>query len=569
MGTETIFLYIISIVTAYISYNMVRSQRDFNFICYAGMIMSISFWALGLGLFISTNSVLMASWFAKIYYIAAMGIISFFLLFTLSFPNSKPSSRFAQIFVMAITTLLAMTIAYTDGFILKDIIMSVPKKVEISMFGYLTFSSIVFVFLCWAYVNLVLSYYKNIKNVAIKKQLSFIIKGSGFAYVFGLWFNLVLPVYNYSYIWAGPIFGLILVMVVLYGIYRHKLFDTKVITVELFTFTLWLFIFLRAIISSTRNDQVGNFVLLVPTTIIGVFLVRSVRQEIKARNQIEKLAEDLEEVNVQLRKIDEQKSEFVSLASHRIRGPLATIKGYSSMVSEGDFGEITPAQKEAVQTIFQSTENLVTIVGDYLDISSIEQGKMQYAFSIFNLEDLVKEVVESYKPMISKAGLNFSYRTTAERHVKEDDPGIIHSILTAPQKESYKVISANFKPDKWIVNADKGKIRQVISNIIDNSIKYTPHGHVNIELKQVTGIDNILSLELVVSDTGVGIHPDVIPKLFQKFTRAPDASKTNIIGTGLGLYVAKEIIEAHHGDIWATSPGLDKGSAFHIRLVTL
>ncbi len=569
MGTETIFLYIIAIVTAYISYNMIKGQRDFNFICYTGMIMSISFWALGLGLFISTDSEILASWFAKIYYIAAIGIISFFLLFTLSFPGSQPKSKIAQVFVVLATTLLAMTIAHQEGFILKDIIMSAPKKVEISMFGYLTFSSIVFVFLCWAYINLILSYYRNINDKAIKKQLSFIIKGSGFAYVFGLWFNLVLPVYNYSYIWAGPIFGLILVMVVLYGIYRHKLFDTKVITVELFTFTLWLFIFLRAIISTTRNEQIGNFVLLIPTTIIGVFLVRSVRQEIRARNQIEKLAEDLENVNVQLRKIDEQKSEFVSLASHRIRGPLATIKGYSSMVSEGDFGDITPAQKEAVQTIYQSTENLVTIVGDYLDISSIEQGKMQYAFSIFNLEELVKEVVESFRPMILNTGLGFSYTTTAERHIKEDEPSIIHSILTAPQKDSYKVIPANFKPDKWIVNADKGKIRQVISNIVDNSIKYTPKGNVKIELKQVTGIDNVLYLELVVSDTGVGIHPDVIPKLFQKFTRAPDASKTNIIGTGLGLYVAKEIIEAHHGDIWATSPGLDKGSSFHIKLATM
>jgi signal transduction histidine kinase len=114
-----------------------------------------------------------------------------------------------------------------------------------------------------------------------------------------------------------------------------------------------------------------------------------------------------------------------------------------------------------------------------------------------------------------------------------------------------------------MVNADKGKIKQVLGNIIDNSIKYTPTGGIHVWITAKIPEKKIL---ISISDTGVGIHPEVLPKLFAKFTRAPDASKTNILGTGLGLYVAKKMIEAHHGRIWAESAGPGKGSTFFVEL---
>jgi signal transduction histidine kinase len=115
------------------------------------------------------------------------------------------------------------------------------------------------------------------------------------------------------------------------------------------------------------------------------------------------------------------------------------------------------------------------------------------------------------------------------------------------------------------VNADQGKIKQVLSNLIDNSVKYTPKGSVHVWITHSSPKKVLLS----ISDTGVGINPDVLPRLFEKFTRAPDASKTNIMGTGLGLYVAKKMIEAHHGRIWAESAGQGKGSSFFIELDTI
>ena len=155
---------------------------------------------------------------------------------------------------------------------------------------------------------------------------------------------------------------------------------------------------------------------------------------------------------------------------------------------------------------------------------------MQYNFEHFDLAEEVETVVTELRPTIEKARLTMSF---------DVDKNVNYS-----------------------VDGDRGKIKQVIGNIIDNSIKYTPHGGIHVWLTRKAN-NKIL---LTVSDTGVGIKPEVLPNLFEKFSRAPDASRTNIIGTGLGLYIAKKMIEAHHGRIWAESVGEGKGSSFFIEL---
>ncbi len=315
-----------------------------------------------------------------------------------------------------------------------------------------------------------------------------------------------------------------------YGILKHQLFNVKIITTQFITFGLWIFILIRAFLSDTSKDFVLNMGLLTISIIFGLFLIKSIKKEIENREKIERLANDLSAANERLKELDGQKNEFVSVASHQLRGPLTAVKGYASMILEGDFGELVPTVKEAVEKIYKSTQDLVVVVGDYLDVSRIEQGRMQYDFSNFDLKELVGTVVNELRPSLEKANLTMTFDST---------PGIL-----------------------YMVNADKGKIKQVIGNIIDNSIKYTPKGGIHVWLSPKPNGKVLIS----ISDTGVGIHPDVIPKLFAKFTRAPNASETNILGTGLGLYVAKKMVEAHNGRVWAESPGPGKGSTFFIEL---
>lgn len=256
-----------------------------------------------------------------------------------------------------------------------------------------------------------------------------------------------------------------------------------------------------------EKDSIVNIV-----NVIAVALDRSI------------LDQQLKEANDKLKELDKQKTEFVSIASHQLRSPLTAIKGYSSLILEGSFGPISDKVKEAVDVVFQSSQKLVLVIEDFLDITRIELGKMKYEMNKVDLQEIVGQVVNELRHSVESHDLELQYETAGAKY--------------------------------WILG-DKGKISQVVGNMIDNAMKYTKAGTISVS---VSGDKD--SVRLKVKDTGVGISPDTITKLFQKFARAKGASKVNITGTGLGLFVAKQIVDAHKGKIWAESEGIGKGSTF-------
>ncbi len=338
----------------------------------------------------------------------------------------------------------------------------------------------------------------------------------GTAYTTSLYGLFVLPVF----------LALIIISIV-----RYKMFEIKNIVTQLLVYVLIILVATQFLFLENSTNKILNSITLLLSVCFGYLLIKNIKQERVYIQNIENLASNLEHANTRLKELDQQKSEFVSLASHQLRGPLAAIKGYASMLIEGDVGELTKEVKDVIETIYKSTQALVVIVGDYLDVSRIEQGTMKYDFVDFDVKTLAETVITEMKPNIKIEELKLSFEA---------------------------------EPADYMINADQGKIKQVFSNLIDNSIKYTKKGAINVSLKR-TGD----TIRFAVKDNGVGILPEVLPRLFEKFTRAPDASKTNIMGTGLGLYVAKKMIEAHHGRIWAESPGKDKGSTFNVELEAL
>ncbi len=530
MELKSILLFIVALISAYLSLFLVRGKRNYSNIVFAMFILSVGIWALGVSFFNISNDVSSALLIARFYYFAAAAIPAFFLLFSFTFPKDLKVRFFFQLISFLPFVLIAAACLLTNNFILLDVHLGSPKTVVLNTSGYLIYSTYFVVTLLLAYVNLIRSYIQNREDKELRSQLKLLIIGTIIPYLGGAFFNLILPWYTYQYIWIGPLFGLTVCFVVLYAILKHRLFDIKVITAEIFAFTLCLFILLRAIVTLDQQEEFINFGLFLFSIVMSYFLVRSVRKEIEAREKVEAVEKDLEQANVHLQELDQQKSEFVSLASHQLRGPLTAVKGYASMLLDDDFGPVKGEVRDAVDKIYKSTQDLVVVVGDYLDVSRIEQGRMQYDFSEFDMRDLIATIVTELRPNIERAKLtmDFDYDSTGD----------------------------------FALVADQGKIKQVIGNIIDNAIKYCPKGGIHIWLAHKP--DN--KILITISDTGVGIHPDVLPRLFEKFTRAPDASKTNIMGTGLGLYVARKMIEAHHGRIWAESPGQGMGSSFFIEL---
>lgn len=334
---------------------------------------------------------------------------------------------------------------------------------------------------------------------------------------------------NWEYAQYG-LFGMpIFIGLLSYLIIKYRTFNTKIIGAQALVVALIILIGSTLLVDDPFLSKVIISITLIMIIGLGYTLSHSVQKEVEQREKIEKLAKDLEKANDKLKELDQLKSEFLSLATHQIRSPLTAIRGYSSMILQGDFGQVPIQTKDAVEIIMKSTVNLINIVGEFLDISRIEQGRMVYNNEKFDIRDLVKEVVSELKPNVDKAKLSI------EEHLPDGD--------------------------NWSVNADKGKIRQIIGNLIDNAIKYTLRGDIKVIVDESNG-----KARVSIKDSGIGIPQDEMGKLFAKFSRTKDAHKTNVTGTGLGLYIAKKMLDAQGGDITVSSEGAGKGSTFAIEL---
>jgi len=337
-----------------------------------------------------------------------------------------------------------------------------------------------------------------------------------------------LYVYNYE---IYGLFGMPVLLVYLgYLIVRQHAFDIKAFGAQALIIALIALIGSEFFYLQSTPAIIITAITLVITGIIGINLMRSVKKEIRLREEIEKQEKQLEIANTKLKELDQLKSEFVSLATHQIRAPLSAIKGYLSEVFEGDYGHYPKELEKPLRVVYDSTENLVNIVGDFLNISRIESGNMKYELASVDMKQVVTDSIKTLNPNIERAGLE---------------------------------LKVEIPEGTFGVYADIGKVKQVIGNLIDNSIKYTPKGSLKVSLSKNEKTQKVL---FELTDTGIGIPPEVLPKLFQKFTRAKDANEVNIIGTGLGLYVAKMMIEGQKGRVWATSPGKGRGSSFFVEL---
>jgi signal transduction histidine kinase len=227
------------------------------------------------------------------------------------------------------------------------------------------------------------------------------------------------------------------------------------------------------------------------------------------------------ELYEQLKVHDKMQKEFINVAAHELRTPIQPILGLSEVLQH----QIKDNEQHIlVDVISRNAKRLQRLTEDILDITRIESQSLNLKKEIFNLNEIIMSILAEYES-----------RTGSKNNVK----------ITFASKGDF------------IVQGDRGRLAQVLSNIISNAIKFTQEGNIDISLERLRdGKDVILS----VKDTGSGIDPDIMPRLFTKF-----ATKSHI-GTGLGLYISKNIIEAHGGRIWAENSSNGKGATFSFSL---
>ncbi len=258
-------------------------------------------------------------------------------------------------------------------------------------------------------------------------------------------------------------------------------------------------------------------------------IVRATSKLQTTNNRLQIMANRLAQANDQLRKLDNAKTEFISIASHQLRTPLTAVKGFVSLLLEGSYGKLSKEIKSTLNKVYLSNERLIQLVEDLLNVSKIEAGRMDYQFEKTQLIDVCRELFDTFIIRAKERRLKLELKISSKK---------IPEVMT-----------------------DRNKIREVISNLIDNAIKYTLKGGV---IVKITSSNN--RVQIAIIDTGIGVPAEETPYLFQKFSRGKDISRLNTGGTGLGLHVGKKIMEALHGKIWLESAGTNKGSTFFIEV---
>ncbi len=516
-----------------------NDKKNKNIYFFSGFIFSMFFWVANTFLFyiINDKDVLLIN--THLIYLAPPFIPVFMILFAKTFPKEKLNFSRRKLAIFLTPAFIVSTISLIPNAVIDDVVIinEYYKYITYGPLYPLYFIYITFYF--YMVIDVMIRKYLILKGLQ-RNQVETIFLTLIIGSFVGVFSSLIMPTYgNFDLFWVGSFYSGYLAVAAFYGIIKYGLFDIKLVATEFLAFSTWVLLLIKIFFNDSLQNRIIDSVILVIIIISSILLIKTVKKEIKLREKDDTLLIDitnlnarLENTNIKLKELDQKKSEFISLATHQLRTPLTSMKGYSSMLLDGTFGKINnPEIEEAISKIHRSSIDLSMIVEDYLNISRIEQGKMQYNISSINLIDLIKNILEEFKSTANRLHLNLN--------------------LHYDNNFDYKI------------RADEGKIKQVFVNIIDNAIKYTPAGDIDVFIEKIDAQKKIL---VRIKDTGIGIKKEVLPNLFHKFVRAPDASRVNILGTGLGLYAAGEILKAHKSRAWVESNGEGHGSTFYVEI---
>ncbi|MDQ3099446.1 MAG: ATP-binding protein [bacterium] len=217
------------------------------------------------------------------------------------------------------------------------------------------------------------------------------------------------------------------------------------------------------------------------------------------------------------------KDEFVSVASHELRTPMTAIKGLISMIFEGDFGAVNENLKEPLNNIYNSTERLIHLVNDLLNVARIEAGRLKITLSEFNIKDVINETVRSLQPIANEKGITLGVQSNSVE----------------------------------IVQADMDKTKQILNNLIGNSLKFIDNGNITVATK--TDGEQI---QIFITDTGIGISKENQKLLFGKFTQISSQQEGRPTGTGLGLHISQKLAQKMGGYLWIEQSEVGRGTTF-------
>jgi len=286
----------------------------------------------------------------------------------------------------------------------------------------------------------------------------------------------------------------------------------------------WLF-FTASPIKNAGGKTVGS---------IETFWDTTERREAKealqtAHDDLEQKTTELEQANIDLKKLDELRSTFLANMSHELRTPLNSIIGYTDLLSDRIDGDITEEQEKSLTKVHKNAKNLLTLINEILDMSRIESGRVELDLSAVDVQDIIQTTISSLEPMVNKKTL---------------------------------IIDTDFDENLPLAHADPDRVRQVVTNLLHNAIKFTSKGRIILSVRRS---QTPKFVEVCISDTGMGIREKDFDKLFDMFTPLDISATRPYGGVGLGLSICKGLVEMQGGNIWVESK-YGEGSKFYFTL---
>jgi len=452
------------------------------------------------------------------------------------FCGKKPSRRF-KVMLSVIATFFVFLPHLSTKLFLVDIKRIYYGGVE-STFGVGFYLYIIYQLSFLAFIAYrLIRYYINAKDIQ-KTQAKFVMVGDLIWTAIVSTVSFILPLFGvYQFTPFDSPSTIIFLVLTMYAITKHHLFDLKVIASELFVSALWIALFTTTTASQNIQDFFVNGTIFIISVVFGTLLIRSVLEEVKQKEKIEKLAKEIERAyevekraNEELKNLDRVKNQFLVQTQHDLRTPLSVIRGYCDLLISGTLGKQSLKTIDVAKRIQIVAEEKIRDVNNFLDTTQFQLGKKVVALKPgVDLNQIIDEVFNHLEPNAKSKGI----------YLKLEKP-----------------------EGALLIEADKEKLKSSLFNVIDNSIKYTPNGGVTINVKTENN-----KIRIEIKDTGIGIPAEKLKTLFDTaFERGDQAKKTFVAGFGVGLYLSSQIVKAHNGKIWVESEGEGKGSVFFVEL---
>jgi signal transduction histidine kinase len=454
---------------------------------------------------------IMFFWSSLIYLDVLLYIVTYVFVFYYLFRKELPVSNVAFLFALFLPIIfLAPTSLNLTGF---DFTNCDREAIEGPLWLYAYFVELIIVGLIFVAG---VKYFRNendktkiSKNILVVVGSLLFLLSFSFGNIFGS-FALDWSIAQYG-LFGMPIF----IGILSYLIAKHRAFNTNILPTQVLVFGLWILTVSLFFLQTLTLVRMVVFINLLLVTILGYFLIRSVKSEVSAREN--------------LQKANTQQESLMRFINHQVKGFLTRSRLIFDALKNDEYGDLTPEARKLVEVGFDTNTQAVQMVKSLLDASNLSDGTVTYQHVNFDFRALVSDIVGQLKSTAEAKGLNLNTQIDASKEM--------------------------------MVNGDLTHIAQAVRNLIENSIQYTNAGAVTVSLNSVDK-----KVIFKVEDTGIGLSEEDKKVLFRQGGRGEEAQRRNVNSTGYGLFITYKIVKDHNGHIKATSLGRDKGSTFEFSL---